>query len=85
LVDNKYQFINNIQDVIELRKNVHKFYAEEFTNGNFQEAKNKLENRLKGDRKRATAMIYFYIGMAVTLLLIHLLLFLFDESNTFIK
>jgi hypothetical protein len=76
------KFGQKIENSILLRKEILQFYADNLTHGNLEKAKTKLENRMRGNRKKDIAIIYFHIGMAVALFLTHMILYLFENNNS---
>lgn len=68
------QFMTKIKNVIDLRKQIKIFYANDFTEGNLKKAEKDLESRMRGNKTKHTAMIAFYGGMIVSCLLALLLL-----------
>jgi hypothetical protein len=63
--DNEYPFFNeSINRLVELRKNIKKLYAGEFTNLDVNKASKELDSRLQGAGKiKHTRLIYFYFGI----------------------
>ena len=74
--DNEFPFFNElINKLVELRKNIKKFYAGEFTNLDINKASKDLERRLQGAGKiKHTKLIYFYIGIIISCFLFLLVL-----------
>lgn len=74
--DNEFPFFNeSLNKLVELRKNIKKLYAYEFTNHDILKASNELERRLQGTGKmKQTRLIYFYFGIIISCFLFFLLL-----------
>ena len=70
-VDNGFPFFNDaINRLVELRKNIKKLYATEFTNSDLLKASNEVESRLQGSGKiKHTKLIYLYFGIIFSCLL----------------
>ncbi len=71
----RYDFIKNLDEVIELRKNIQHFYANHITKGKLSEAIKELEERMRGHRKKDIALIYFHLGLILSLIFSLFLLF----------
>ena len=74
--DNGFPFFNeSLNKLVELRKNIKKLYAYEFTNHDITKASNELERRLQGTGKmKQTRLIYFYFGIIISCFLFFILL-----------
>ena len=66
--DNEFPFFKDaLNKLVELRKNIKKLYALEFTNSDINKASNELERRLQGTGKiKHTRLIYFYFGIIIS-------------------
>ena len=67
-IDNSFPFFNTaLNKLVDLRKNIKKFYANEFTNFDLVKASNELERRLQGaGRIKHAKLIYFYFGLILS-------------------
>ena len=67
-VDNQFPFFNEaLNNLVKLRKNIKKFFAEEFTNADLARATNELDTRLKGTGKiKHTKLIFLYYGIILS-------------------
>ena len=85
--DSTFNFFNQLQNLVDLRKKIKNIYAQELTNGSIPKASNELDARLMGGtRMKQTKLIYFYIGviLACVLFLIVLNLIKKEESNSLV-
>ena len=64
-VDSQFPIFNEaINNLVKLRKDIKKLYADEFTNSDLTKASNELERRLQGAGKiKHAKLIYFYFGL----------------------
>jgi hypothetical protein len=73
-------FISKLKDVIELRKKIKVFYADEFTLHNQDTAERELTDRMKGNRSKDRTLIAFNLGMIISNLLGIILLWLLHSK-----
>ena len=83
-VDNEFPFFNeSINQLVELRKNIKKYYASEFTYSDINKASRELERRLQGTGKiKQTRLIYFYFGVIISCILFFIFLSRIEPENT---
>ena len=67
-IDEEFSFFNDANDnLINLRKEIKKVYAKEFTNSDISKASKELEHRLQGTGKmKQTRLIFFYLGVILS-------------------
>ena len=82
-VDNDFPFFTEaLNKLVELRKNIKKLYANEFTNSDLIKASNELDRRLQGAGKiKHAKLIYFYFGIIFSCILFLIFLNLIPSSN----
>ena len=82
-IDNTFPIFNEaLNDLIKLRKNIQKLYADEFTSSDLIKASQELDTRLQGAAKiKHTKLIYFYSGLIISCFLFFLLLNQIDEDK----
>ena len=83
-VDDEFPFFTESDEkLIELRKNIKKLYADEFTKSDVSKASNELEHRLQGTGKiKQTRLIYFYFGVILSCAIFLIFLSQVPEDNT---
>ena len=83
-IDNQFPIFNEaLNNLIKLRKNIQKLYADQFTNSDLIKASDELDNRLQGAAKiKHTKLIYFYYGVIISCFLFFLLLNQIDQDKT---
>ena len=82
-IDRDFPFFNEaLNRLVELRKNIKKLYAREFTNSDLVKASNELESRLQGAGKiKHTKLIYFYYGIIISCALFYIILTQIKTAN----
>ena len=84
--DNEFPFFKDgLNKLVELRKNIKKLYASEFTNSDLMKASNELERRLQGAGKiKHTRLIYLFLGIIISSFLFFIFLSQIktDKKNT---
>ena len=67
-IDREFPFFNDaLNRLVELRKNIKKLYATEFTNSDLAKASGELETRLQGGGKiKHTKLIFLYYGIIIS-------------------
>ena len=82
-VDSQFPIFNeSINNLVKLRKDIKKLYADEFTNSDLTKASNELERRLQGAGKiKHAKLIYFYFGLIFSCFFFYLFLSFFPIKN----
>ena len=80
--DKKFQFFDNLEKVIKLRKDIQKLYAECLTNGNIKKAKNELELLLRGSsQSKQKKHCCLFIGMIFIEIIFYIFLCINDKQR----
>jgi hypothetical protein len=74
-------FVVKLKNVIELRKNIKVFYADELTSGNQDRAEKELMERMKGNRSKDRTLIAFHLGMIISNLFAIFILWLLNSKK----
>ena len=69
------EFIQKINHLVEFRKEVIKYYADNFCSGNIEKAKENLDDRLKGGISPHTPWLMFHSGITFGLIFFIIILF----------
>ena len=73
--DKKYKFFDNLEKIIQLRKNIQKLYADGLLNGDIIKAKKELEMMLKGSTQVTQKKFScFYVGIIFIEILFYIFL-----------
>ena len=83
-VDNKFPIFNEaLSNLVQLRKNIKKLYADEFTYSDLNKASDELEKRLQGSGKiKHAKLIYFYFGLIISSFIFFIFLNRMDKDKT---